>query len=122
MLATNLLIKFPVVMITIFVIDALWLITVGRWGLQIAEKIQGFSVRFRIIPAIIVYIALAYLLIQSKSLINAVGIGIATYVVYDFTTLAILEKYDWRLALADAVWGGILFGSSWKILNYYGWI
>jgi uncharacterized membrane protein len=116
------LLQFPVVMLIIFLIDVVWLSTVGQWGLKIAEKIQGFPVRFRILPALIVYIALAYLLIQSKSIIQAIGIGIATYTVYDFTSLAILDKYDWRLAVADAVWGGVLFGSSWQILKIFNWV
>lgn len=113
---------FIVVMTTIFLIDLLWLTTVGRLGLQVAEKIQRSPVRFRVIPAIIVYIALAYLLIQSKSFLNAVLVGACTYIVYDFTSLAILEKYDWRLAVADGVWGGVLFGIAWKILSYFGWL
>jgi uncharacterized membrane protein len=122
MLTISSTVQYLVTMLIIFAIDSVWLFTVGQWGLKVAKDIQGFPVRFRIIPALIVYIALAYLLLQANTLWNAVGVGIATYTVYDFTSLAILEKYDWRLAVADAIWGGMLFGSSWKLLNYFGWL
>lgn len=108
-------------MFVIFAIDLLWLSTIGIYGLKIAERIQGFPVRFRVIPAIIVYIALAYLLIQSQSILQAAGIGAASYAVYDFTSLALLSKYDSTLAVADTIWGGVLFAASWKFLNYFGW-
>lgn len=108
-------------MVVIALIDSVWLSTVGRYSLQVAEKIQQSVVHFRIVPAIIVYLALAIILYQSRTFYQAVVLGGATYAVYDFTTLAIMTKYEWILAAMDTIWGGVLMGTSWKVLNWFGW-
>jgi uncharacterized membrane protein len=43
--------------------------------------------------------------------------GFSTYAVYDLTNHAIFEKYDWRFAIADTLWGGILFMSARYLLK-----
>jgi hypothetical protein len=63
----------------------------------------------RIWAAVIVYLALAYLLFQAKSANEAFLIGMTTYAVYDFTLLALFNKFSVSTALADTLWGGILF-------------
>jgi len=93
----------------LIVVDCLWLFTVGRTALTMTAAIQGEPVSFRVLPAIIVYIALAYLVIQSKDVRHAALVGAATYAVYDFTSLALLKKYSPIIAIADTVWGGVLF-------------
>ncbi len=39
-------------------------------------------------------------------------LGIIIYGVFDFTNLAIIQKYNLKIALIDMVWGGILFTLS----------
>ena len=90
-------------------VDSVWLLTGGIYARQVAERIQGKPVRIRYLAALITYMAMAYLVLQAKSAAHAFAIGAATYAVYDFTTLAILQDYDWRFAIADTLWGGILF-------------
>jgi len=43
--------------------------------------------------------------------------GAAVYAVYDFTSLAILTKYSPTIAVADVLWGGVLFGTVYSILK-----
>ena len=81
------------------------------------KKIQGVPVRISFVPAIVVYIALAYLLIQQTSVYGAFLNGMAVYAVYDFTNLAILKDYTLKMALMDAVWGGVLFATGYYILS-----
>ena len=57
----------------------------------------------------IVYIALAYLLLQTNSNMQAFLVGLSTYAVYDFTNYATLTNYELKFAIADSIWGGILF-------------
>ena len=85
------------------------------------QAIQGSPLVFRYVAAIPVYLALAYLLTLAKSWKSAALIGGATYAVYDFTTHALLTNYDWRFALADTVWGGILFGLTHLALVSFGY-
>ena len=49
------------------------------------------------------------MLLETKSYKQAFVYGLCIYGVYDFTTLALLKGYDWKFAVADTLWGGILF-------------
>jgi uncharacterized membrane protein len=92
------------------VCDLPWLYTVGPWSQTMIKKIQrGAPMVLRWEAAPPVYIALAYLLLQATSTLNAFLIGLSTYAVYDFTNYATLDKYDPYFAVADSLWGGILF-------------
>ena len=90
-------------------VDMFWLSTVGQLAVKMTEKIQGSPVIFRYGAAAVVYLAMAYLLSQATSAGNAFMIGATTYAVYDFTSYALLKDYDWRIAIADTLWGGVLF-------------
>ena len=59
--------------------------------------------------AVPVYLATAFLVTRARSTLEAAWIGAATYAVYDFTNLATLANYDLKFAIADTVWGGVLF-------------
>lgn len=89
--------------------DSVWLLTGGKISLAIHEKIQGSPVVFRYGAAIVVYAAMVYLLSLAVSAAHAFTIGFCTYAVYDFTNFALLKDYDVRFAIADTIWGGILF-------------
>ena len=92
------------------VCDIPWLFTVGGWSQSMVKKIQGgapLALRWQGAP--VVYIALAYLLLQTHSNAQAFLTGLATYAVYDFTNYATLTNYDLKFAIADSVWGGVLF-------------
>lgn len=66
------------------------------------------------------YLALAFLLLQMKTAQEAFYVGAATYAVYDFTNLATLKNYDVRFALADSLWGGILFYLGFTVVEKIG--
>lgn len=55
-------------------------------------------------------------LIQDKSLIwvlgNAALIGAMCYGTYEFTSLAVMKDWTWRMTLADFAWGTALTGMS----------
>jgi uncharacterized membrane protein len=38
--------------------------------------------------------------------------------VYDFTNYALLKDYDFRFAVADTVWGGVLFSMVHSVMKY----
>jgi uncharacterized membrane protein len=93
----------------IFLVDIFWLLTGGIFARKMTERIQGSPIQMRYASAIIVYIFLAYMLLQTKSAKEAFIYGVAIYGVYDFTNHALLENYDWKFAIADTLWGGVLF-------------
>jgi len=67
--------------------------------------------------ALIVYVALGYLVWQVNSVQEAALLGSAVYAVYDFTSLAVLKKYEVWIAVADTLWGGVLFSGVYSVLK-----
>jgi uncharacterized membrane protein len=67
--------------------------------------------------ALVVYVALSYILLQQGSVQDAFFIGMATYAVYDFTILALFKNFTLAAALADTIWGGVLMATSYYLLQ-----
>ena len=112
------LIKYTTTAALIAVLDLPWLLLSNTFASGMIRKIQGSEMELRAFPAIIVYFALAYLAQIPKTAMDAFLLGLCVYAVYDFTNLATLAKYDWRFAIADSLWGGILFTIVHYALTY----
>jgi uncharacterized membrane protein len=109
--------KFLASVVVIALVDLIWLTTGGPYAVRIAESIQGSKITLNKSYAFVVYFFLAYMLMKATTYIDAFLFGICIYGVYDFTTLAIFNKYDYRFAFADTLWGGILFVLSKYIMS-----
>jgi uncharacterized membrane protein len=106
----ELLINLIPIALLIVVCDLPWLYASSSTAEAMIKKIQGgMPLEVRWPAAIPVYIALAYLIQISKSTPEAGLIGLSTYAVYDFTNLTTLKGYSVEFAVADSLWGGILF-------------
>lgn len=75
--------------------------------------------KVRIVPALITYVFLAYLVHIPKSMAEAFLLGVAVYGVYDATNYATLTKYSPTFAVADTLWGGLLMSAAWWIRERY---
>lgn len=96
--------------VLLFLVDLPWLSMISGNYSAIVEKIQcGRDVRMRPMAGLVVYPALAYLLTKATSIKDAFLIGLTAYAVYDFTLLAAFKEYPLYMAVADSLWGGILF-------------
>jgi uncharacterized membrane protein len=93
----------------IVLVDIFWLLTGGIYARKMTELIQGQPIQMRFVSAAIVYLFLAYMLLQTKSAVEAFIYGVCIYGIYDFTNYTIFEQYDWKFAIADTLWGGVLF-------------
>jgi uncharacterized membrane protein len=93
----------------IFLVDLFWLFTGGIYARKMTERIQGSPLQMRYGSAVLVYLFLAYMLLQTTSAQQAFLYGVCIYGVYDFTNHALLDNYDWKFGIADTLWGGILF-------------
>ena len=110
--------EFVIATILIPIVDAPWLWYQGSASQPMFSKIQGgASVVMRVWPAIVVYIALAYLLLQQTSVLGAAVSGSAVYAVYDFTNLVVFKDYKLSFAVADTIWGGVLFAIAYWLLE-----
>jgi uncharacterized membrane protein len=94
----------------ILVCDAPWLYFTSGQAQKMMQRIQGgapMAIRWEGAPP--VYLALAFLVLQAQSTMQAFLIGLCTYAVYDFTNYTTLKNYELGFAVADSVWGGVLF-------------
>lgn len=112
--------KFLLAMLILFVIDLLWLFTAGQYSVAMHAKIQGSPVAFRYLAAVPVYAAMAWLLLQTKSIQQAGLTGLSAYAIYDFTSYALLKNYEVGMAVADTLWGGFLFATAYTVLERIG--
>jgi uncharacterized membrane protein len=101
----------------LLIIDIPWLLLQGSTFQKTVADIQGSPMRVKGWAAIPVYLALGYLLVQQKSALGAATSGACVYAVYDFTTLAIFDKYPLHVAVLDTLWGGVLFGVGFLALS-----
>ena len=113
----NFFLRIPLIIL----IDLIWLTTCSAFVSGMVRKIQGGKdMVFRLLPGLVVYIALAYLSKFPKSSLEAFFMGSAVYAVYDFTNYSTLIDYDIRFALADTTWGGILMAAVYNIAPMLG--
>jgi hypothetical protein len=101
----------------ILAIDIPWLYMTQELTGKMFRKIQGSSIQLVWWAAVVVYVALAYLLLQTNEPSEAFGLGLATYAVYDFTNLSTLRDYEPLVAVMDSLWGGVLFYIARSVLN-----
>lgn len=102
---------------TLFFVDLFWLGTGGIFASAMIERIQGQPLSLRFVSAAIAYFFLAYMLLQTSSYQQAFAYGLCIYGMYEATNHSIFERYDWKFAIADTVWGGILFMSTRYLLK-----
>jgi len=84
-------------------------------------KIQRVVMKVKIIPAALCYLLLViglnyFILRTHRPVLEAFLLGFIIYGVFDTTNLAIFKKYDWKVALMDALWGGTLFALTTSII------
>ena len=109
--------QFGLALVLLPLLDLPWLLLQQTIGAPMFAAIQGRKVSMKLWPAVVVYLALAFLLLQQTSITQAALSGAATYAVYDFTNLAVFDEYKLWFALADSLWGGILFAAAFAILK-----
>jgi len=102
--------RIGILAVLALLIDIPWLYVNQKWSSELIRGIQGSALSLRIWPALLVYVAIGYLISTATSVGGAVAIGVATYAIYEFTNYSTLTKYDPVFAVADTIWGGVLFG------------
>ncbi len=109
--------KFLLTMVVMALIDAPWLLFTTK---VIRDPFYTSGGGMKLWAAVIVYIALAYLLLRQTNIKDAFFTGAATYAVYDFTVLAVRDDFRPSSAVLDTLWGGVLFGLTFlAIKNVY---
>ncbi len=99
-------------------IDSIYLKLISdKFNKQIVD-IQNSEMKFRIVPAVLCYVALIFGLYyfvintnetRNKKILNAFLLGLVIYAVYETTNYATITKWTSEIAIMDTIWGGILF-------------
>lgn len=108
---------FATAIVLLALVDLPWLLLIGETAQKLVFRIQGSDLSLRYLPALVVYVALAYLVLQVETPLEAFKMGVSVYAVYDFTNLAMFKNYTLQFALMDTLWGGILFATVRYALN-----
>ncbi len=103
-------------MVVMAIIDAPWLLFTAK---VIRDPFYTTGGGMKLWAAVIVYVALAFLLLKQTNVKDAFFVGMATYAVYDFTVLAVRNDFRWTSAVLDTLWGGVLFAATFKVLKSY---
>jgi uncharacterized membrane protein len=120
----NHIFKLFMLIIVLTVLDAIYLNSVSSQYQRIVKSIQGKKLVVKYIPTFIVYISIIVLLYyfiirENRTPFEAFLLGSMTYAIFDFTNLAIFNKWDLKMSIIDSIWGGILFATSTFIFNKF---
>ena len=93
----------------------------GYYARQIAA-VQGSPMVVNLFGAVVTYVflifGLNYFIIgPGRSAQDAFLLGLVVYGVYDFTSLALLSKWQLTTAVVDTLWGGALFYLTTKLVQ-----
>ena len=108
--------------VSIAVLDFIFLFTMSGRFRVLVKKVQGSDMKVNYISALICYIILIFvynyfILAENKGVFDSFLLGLAIYGVYETTTLAIIKDWDWRIAIVDTLWGGVLFALTTFIIQ-----
>ncbi|AGE50276.1 putative membrane protein (DUF2177) [Acanthocystis turfacea Chlorella virus Canal-1] len=99
--------------ITMLVLDIAWItVFMGKAFTPMIEKIQGKPLVMRPLGGLLAYAAMIGLMCMFKddlTPLKAFLLGVGVFATYDFTNYALLSDWDFKTALIDTTWGGVLF-------------
>ena len=118
----NAVVEWLLVSLMLLLLDIPWLLWTSESSATVIKGIQGSALKFRPESALIVYPAMGYLLLRSRSMGEAFLIGLTAYLIYDFTNYATLTNFPLWFAVRDSLYGGLLFAVSYYIAKQYNFV
>jgi uncharacterized membrane protein len=100
------------------IIDFIYLNLISSYFKQQIKEVQGTEMNFRLVPAILCYIALVaaiYIFVintnetKENKIFKAFILGLCIYGVYELTNYALLDKWNIKTVIIDTLWGSVLF-------------
>jgi len=105
------------------VLDYFFLFLISGRVSKIIFRIQGSKMIVDKMYASIVYLFLFlqlyyFILLKKGTYVEAFVLGSTSYGIYEFTNMSLFKDWDYKLALIDTLWGGILYTLSIYITRY----
>lgn len=112
-----------ILMITL-VVDIVFLMLISKKISTIISKIQGSPLKLNVIYALLVYLFVcvqiySFIIVPKASLQQAFLLGLSTYAIFEFTTMAIFKGWSYQMVIIDTLWGGILYSLTTYILRAF---
>lgn len=110
-------------LIVLLLVDSIFLYFISTNFSKMISNIQGSPMKVNFGYALLVYaimfIQLYYfILLKNGTLLEAFLLGSSTYGIYEFTSASLFSKWNYKLALLDTLWGGILYALTIYIVRY----
>lgn len=110
------------IIIVTLLLDIIFLWFISNMASKLILKIQGSRLNVNIFYASIVYIFLCvqiyyFIFMNNANLTQAFILGATTYGIYEFTNMALFKDWDYKMAMIDTLWGGILYSLSTYIIR-----
>ena len=114
MLCYNMIKNIILLAIIFVLVDAGFIFLIRNTYQNMIQKIQGSSLKMKLVPTIACYVilisSLYYFIIYKKgSYLDAFLLGFFIYGVYSTTNMAIFKDWPLKVGLIDLTWGGFLF-------------
>ena len=103
----------------LFMVELGWFTTGGTYGFKMIEQIQEKPAQMRFVGAFILFLFISYMLLQTKSATEAFLYGVCIYGFSNFNSYFLFTYYDLKYAIAETLWGGILFVTSGYLLQLW---
>lgn len=110
--------------IALIFFDTIWIsgFLLGPFTKMI-ENVQKENMKVRTSGVVLAYVSLLVLAVnfipKTESYLEAFIFGFCVYVVYDATNYATLKNWSLSIAVADSIWGGVLFSLIKYFLQLY---
>lgn len=107
-----------IAVLALLVLDFMWLkFYMAPEYETLVKNIQGSKMSTNVLSAIGAYTLMIVLLINvvikyKLSYVDTFIFGFCVYGVYDLTCGAIFKNWDFKLALLDMIWGGVVYTSA----------
>jgi len=104
------------------ILDIIFLWIISNKVSKLIFQIQGSRINLNIWSSLVVYVFICmqiyyFIFINNASLMYAFILGASTYGIYEFTNMSILKHWDYRMAIIDTLWGGVLYTSTTYIIR-----
>lgn len=110
-------------LIVLLVLDALFLYVMSNRFSNLILNIQRSPMNVNFGYALLVYVFIViqlyyFILLKNGTLLEAFMLGLTTYGLYEFTSASVFDKWNYKLAIIDTLWGGILYALTIYIVRY----
>ena len=111
--------------VVMLLLDSVFLTAIYGTFNKMIRTIQGSDIKMRLMGAVVCYVALVgllyyFIVAEKRSALEAAFLGSGIYAVYESTSYALLKDWDYRVAIMDTVWGGILFYGTTTAVYWMG--